>query len=88
MHVWEGSARRGWWGNLEERNHLENLGVDGRIISQEIRWEGVDWIYLGYDRGLIQVTGSCEQGMNPRVPSNAENLLATEEAMANSAPWS
>jgi len=21
-----------WWGNLGERNHLENQGVDGRII--------------------------------------------------------
>jgi hypothetical protein len=46
LHVWERSACRGWWGNLEERNHLENLGVDRRIISQEIRWEDMDWIYL------------------------------------------
>jgi hypothetical protein len=21
-----------WWGNLKEKDHLENLGVDGRII--------------------------------------------------------
>ena len=21
-----------WWGNLRERDHLEDLGVDGRII--------------------------------------------------------
>ena len=21
-----------WWGNLKEREHLEELGVDGRII--------------------------------------------------------
>jgi hypothetical protein len=21
-----------WWGNLRERNHLEDPGVDGRII--------------------------------------------------------
>jgi hypothetical protein len=75
LHVWERSACRGWWLNLEERNYLENLGVDGMTISLEIRWEGVDWIYLARDRGLIQVKGSCEQGMNPRFPSNAENLL-------------
>jgi hypothetical protein len=33
LHVWERSACSGWWGNLEEINHLENLGVDGGIIS-------------------------------------------------------
>ena len=29
-------VRRGaysvWWGNLRERDHLEDLGVDGRIV--------------------------------------------------------
>jgi hypothetical protein len=31
-----------WWGNLRERDHLEDLGVDGRIISRWIfrKWEG------------------------------------------------
>jgi len=24
-----------WWGNLKKREHLENPGVDGRII---LRW--------------------------------------------------
>jgi hypothetical protein len=24
-----------WWGNLRERDHLEDTGVDGRII---LRW--------------------------------------------------
>jgi hypothetical protein len=33
LHVWERSECSGWWGNLEEINHLENLGIDGRIIS-------------------------------------------------------
>jgi hypothetical protein len=26
---------RFWWGNLKERDHLENPGIDGRII---LRW--------------------------------------------------
>jgi len=26
----------GWGGNLRERNHLEDLGVDGRIILKYI----------------------------------------------------
>ena len=36
-----------------ERDHLEDLGADGRII---LRWmckkwdEGMDWIYLAQDR--------------------------------------
>jgi hypothetical protein len=25
-----------WWGNLRERNHLEDPGVDGRIILRLI----------------------------------------------------
>ena len=31
-----------WWGNLEERKHLEDTGVDGRIILRWIfrKWDG------------------------------------------------
>jgi hypothetical protein len=25
-----------WWENLEEREHLEDLGLDGKIILKEI----------------------------------------------------
>jgi len=25
-----------WWGNLRERNHLEDLGVEGRIMLKRI----------------------------------------------------
>ena len=41
-------------GKLEEKNHLEDSGVDGRIILRWIfrKWDvgGMDWIDLAQDR--------------------------------------
>jgi len=37
------------WGNLSERDHLEDQGVDGRIILRSIfrKWDGdAGWIDL------------------------------------------
>jgi hypothetical protein len=43
-----------WWGNLRERNYLEDPGEDGRIT---LRWTfsrrdrgSMDWIELAQDR--------------------------------------
>ena len=33
-----------WWGNMRERDHLKDLGVDGRIILK--------WTFVKYDEGL------------------------------------
>jgi len=30
-----------WWGNLRERDHLEDTGVDGRI---KLRWIFRKWV--------------------------------------------
>jgi hypothetical protein len=39
---WRGELHTGfWWGNLKERAHLEDLGVDARIILKFIlkKWD-------------------------------------------------
>jgi len=42
-----------WWGNLREREHLGDPGIDGRIILRWIfrKWDvgGMDWINLAQD---------------------------------------
>jgi len=39
-----------WWGNLRERDHLEDPGLDGRIVIkmdlEEVEYGGMDWIEL------------------------------------------
>jgi hypothetical protein len=41
-----------WWGSLRERDHIEDLGVDGRIILKWIfkKWDGgMDCVDLAQD---------------------------------------
>jgi hypothetical protein len=51
------------WGNLRERNHWGDPGVDGKIILEWIfkKWDvgvrnGLGWLRIGY------VAGACECG--------------------------
>ena len=61
-HVWgRGEACTGfWWGNLRERDHLEDPDVDGRIILRWIfrnwavgAWNGSSWLRIGTGSGHV-----------------------------------
>ena len=41
-----------WWGNLSERDHLGDPGIDGRIILKSIfkNWDGETWTGLIWRR--------------------------------------
>jgi hypothetical protein len=50
----------GWWGNLRERNHCGNPGVDGRIILLSVlrkwdveAWSGASWLGIGTGDGHV-----------------------------------
>jgi hypothetical protein len=51
------NAYRVWLGNMKEGDHLENLGVHGRIIFKwtvtAVQWQGVDFIHLVQDRDKL-----------------------------------
>ena len=66
--VWRREAFTGLWrGNVRERDHLEDQGVDGRIILRQIfmKWD-VDWIELARDRDRGRAILIAE--MNLQVP--------------------
>ena len=49
-----------WWGNLRERDHLEDPGIDGRIISRWIFrkrdvgvWSESSWLRIGAGGGQL-----------------------------------
>ena len=48
-----------WWGNMKERDHLEGLVIDGRVILKWIlkKWVGEIWTGLIWPR--IRKGGRC-----------------------------
>jgi hypothetical protein len=48
-----------WWGNMSEREHLEDPGVDVRMILKWIlkkrcgRWTGSIWLRIGTGNGRL-----------------------------------
>jgi hypothetical protein len=55
MYGVRGEAYTGfWWGNLRERDHMGDPGVDGKIILSRIFWKrdlgvwtGLIWLRIG-----------------------------------------
>jgi hypothetical protein len=39
-----------WLENLKGRDHLEDLGVDGRMILKKTGCKVIDWMHLAQDR--------------------------------------
>ena len=69
---------RFWWGNLRERDPVEDPVMDGRIILRWVfkKWDGgMDWIDLAQDRGRWWAFVNAV--MNLRVPHNAGNFLTS-----------
>jgi hypothetical protein len=65
-----------WWGKARERDHLEDTGVDGRIILRWIfrKWDGgMDWVDLDQDRKRWRTL--VKAVMKLRVAYNAGNFL-------------
>lgn len=65
------------WGNLQERDCLEDLSVYERIILKmdltKTGCDDVEWTGLALDRGKWQAFVNTI--MNLRVPRNVENFL-------------
>jgi len=74
----KGEVYTGFWlGSLKERNHLEDTGVDGRIILIWIsrKWDGgMDGIDLDQDRNKWHI---CKCGNKPAGSKNTGNFLTS-----------
>jgi len=72
-----------WWGNLQERDQLEDSGIVGRIILRWIFWKcdgGLDWIDLAQDRERWLAFENTV--MILRVLYNGGNFLTSSEPVS------
>lgn len=60
-----------WWENLVGRDHLQDLGIDGRITVKQIEeteWKSVDCSYLA------SCSSCCKRGNETLVLYNMVNF--------------
>ena len=56
-----------------ERNHLEDIDVDGKDIKTSLGWRGVDWNALALDMERLRTLAYAV--VNLRVTHNYGNFL-------------
>jgi len=53
-----------WWRNLEERDRLENLGIDIsitlKLVLKIFGWNGEDWVHVTRDRDICRIPMDTE----------------------------
>ena len=69
-----------WWGNLRERDHLGDRGIDGedniQMDLQEVGYGVMDWIGLAQDRDRWRALVNAV--MIRQIPRNEENLTGSK----------
>jgi hypothetical protein len=74
-HAWErGETCTGFWREIpNEEDHLEDLGVDGRMGSKWILEDslgGVEWIHLAQDRDHWRAVVNAVMDLQVLAPRN------------------